>query len=63
MLINFIVLPWLVQRQIIPTDYGSFLEMVDNKQVGEVQIQTNQILLQTKKQVLYIKLVLWITRI
>ena len=49
MLINFIVLPWLVQRQIIPTDYGSFLEMVDNKQVGEVQIQTNQILFTDKE--------------
>lgn len=48
-LINFLVMPWLLQRQIIPTDYGTFLEMIDNKQIGEVEIQENQILFTDKE--------------
>jgi cell division protease FtsH len=48
-LFNFVVMPWFVQRQIRETDYGTFITMTENKQVGEVQIQSNQILFTDKE--------------
>jgi cell division protease FtsH len=47
-LFNFMVVPWFAQRQIRETDYGTFISMIENKQIGEVQIQTNQILFTDK---------------
>jgi cell division protease FtsH len=47
-LFNFTVLPWLAQRQIRETDYGTFITMAENKKIGEVQIQSNQILFTDK---------------
>jgi cell division protease FtsH len=47
-LFNFMILPWFLQRQIKETDYGTFLNMIENKQIGEVQIQSNQILFTDK---------------
>jgi cell division protease FtsH len=47
-LFNFMVMPWIVQRQIKETDYGTFLTMIENKEIGEVQIQSNQILFTDK---------------
>jgi cell division protease FtsH len=43
-LFNFMLMPWLLQRQIQETDYGTFISMTENQQIGEVQIQSNQIL-------------------
>jgi cell division protease FtsH len=43
-LFNFMVLPWFLERQIRETDYGTFLTMIEEKQIDEVQIQSNQIL-------------------
>jgi cell division protease FtsH len=48
-LFNFMVMPWFVQRQIQETDYGTFIAMTENKQIGEVQIQSNQILFTDKE--------------
>jgi cell division protease FtsH len=48
-LFNFMVIPWFVQRQIKETDYGTFITMIENKQIGEVQIQSNQILFTDKE--------------
>jgi cell division protease FtsH len=47
-LFNFILMPWIQQRQIRETDYGTFIIMTENKQIGEVQIQSNQILFTDK---------------
>jgi cell division protease FtsH len=47
-LFNFVVLPWFVQRQIHETDYGTFITMTENHEIGEVQIQSNQILFTDK---------------
>jgi cell division protease FtsH len=47
-LFNFMLMPWLLQRQIQETDYGTFISMTDNHQIGEVQIQSNQILFTDK---------------
>jgi cell division protease FtsH len=48
-LFNFVVVPWMAQRQIRETDYGTFLSMIENGEVGEVQIQSNQILFTDKE--------------
>jgi cell division protease FtsH len=45
---NFVVIPWYVQRQIKETDYSTFISMTENKEIGEVQIQSNQILFTDK---------------
>jgi cell division protease FtsH len=47
-LFNFILMPGIQQRQIRETDYGTFIIMTENKQIGEVQIQSNQILFTDK---------------
>jgi cell division protease FtsH len=47
-LFNFMVVPWFAQRQIQETDYGTFITMTENKKIGEVQIQSNQILFTDK---------------
>jgi cell division protease FtsH len=45
---NFLILPKFIQRQIEETDYGTFITMTENKEIGEVQIQSNQILFTDK---------------
>ena len=42
MLFNFLAVPWFMQRQIKEVDYGTFMEMVEQKEIGSVQIQENQ---------------------
>jgi cell division protease FtsH len=48
-LFNFMVMPWFLQRQIQETDYSTFITMTENKEIGEVQIQSNQILFTDKE--------------
>lgn len=44
LLFNFLAMPWLAQRQIEKVDYGTFMSMTEQKQIGKVEIQSNQIL-------------------
>ena len=50
LLFNFLAMPWLAQRQVQQVDYGTFIEMADNQELGrvEVQQQDNQILFTNK---------------
>ena len=50
LLFNFLAMPWLMQRQAQQVDYGTFLEMAENKELGQVEVQqqTNQILFTNK---------------
>jgi cell division protease FtsH len=41
-------MPWFGQRQIKEIDYGTFITMTENKEIGSVQIQSNQILFTDK---------------
>ena len=43
-LLNSLALPYFARRQIQPVDYGEFMEMTYNDQIGSVDIQYNQIL-------------------
>ena len=46
LLFNFLAMPWLAQRQIQEVDYSQFIRMTDDKDIGQVEIQSqdNQIL-------------------
>lgn len=44
LLFNFLAMPWLQQRQIQDVDYGTFIDMTENQEIGQVEIQKNQIL-------------------
>jgi cell division protease FtsH len=41
---NLIALPLITQADINEVDYGTFMKMVDEKQVGQVQVESNQII-------------------
>lgn len=49
MVINFIAMPWLAERQVVEMDYGTFMTMTDNKEIGQVEIQNNQIVFTDKE--------------
>ena len=51
LLFNFLAMPWLTQRQVQQVDYGTFLEMAENKELGQVEVQQqeNQILFTNKE--------------
>ena len=49
MLLNLIAIPWLSQRQIIEVDYGTFMTMTEEKNLGQVDIQDNQIVFTDKE--------------
>lgn len=46
--INFLLLPALEQRQVKEVDYGTFMTMVDEKQIDSVNIESNQIIFTDK---------------
>lgn len=50
MLFNFLAMPWMLQRQVVEVDYGTFIEMAENKELGQVKVQQqeNQILFTNK---------------
>lgn len=48
MLFNFLLMPHLAQRQIREVDYGTFMTMTDEKNIGSVEIQSNKILFTDK---------------
>ena len=52
LLFNFLAMPWLAQRQIKQVDYGTFIDMAKNHQLGlvEVQQEDNMILFTNKEQ-------------
>ena len=57
LLFNLLAMPWLSQRQIKEVDYGTFLSMVENGEVGraELQEQKNRILFTDKEETVVYK--------
>ena len=47
-LFNSLAMPWLAARQIKQVDYGTFIEMTLNQEIGQVEIQDNQIIFTNK---------------
>ena len=50
LLFNFLAMPWLSQRQVKEVDYGTFMTMTEEKQIGKVEVQDNQILFTDKEE-------------
>ena len=49
MLFNLLLMPKMLERQIKEVDYGTFMTMTEEKNIGRVQIEANQILFTDKK--------------
>ena len=48
LLFNFIAVPWMAERQVKEVDYGTFMTMTEEKNIKEVEIETNQIVFTDK---------------
>ena len=48
LLVNLFIMPWLARRQIQEVDYGTFMTMTENGELGEVELESNQILFTDK---------------
>ena len=48
LLFNFIAVPWMAERQVKEVDYGTFRTMTEEKNIKEVEIETNQIIFTNK---------------
>ena len=48
LLINFVLMPWLAERQVQEVDYGTFMSMTEQENIGKVDIQSNQIIFTDK---------------
>ena len=49
MLFNFLAMPAIMERQIKEVDYGTFMTMTEEKNIGQVDIQNNQIVFTDKE--------------
>ena len=50
LLLNFVLLPWMEERQIKEVDYGTFMTMTEEKNIGRVDIESNQIIFTDKDE-------------
>ena len=48
LVLNFVLVPWLTERQIKEVDYGTFMSMTEKKDIGRVDIESNQIIFTDK---------------
>lgn len=48
LLLNMLVMPLITQHQVEEVDYGTFIKMTENKEIGQVEIEDNQILFTNK---------------
>ena len=52
LLFNFLAMPWMARQQIQEVDYGTFMDMAENQDLGQVEIQEqeNQIVFTNKDE-------------
>ncbi len=48
--INFIVLPYMAERQVKEVDYGTFITMTEESKIGKVEVESNQIIFTNKDE-------------
>ena len=48
--INFVLMPYMEERSIKQVDYGTFMTMTEDKEIGKVEVQDNQILFTDKAE-------------
>ncbi len=51
LLFNFLAMPWIAQRRVREVDYGTFMDMAENHELGQVEVdqQENQIIFTNKE--------------
>ena len=49
-LFNLVITPMLTRREVAEVDYGTFMDMIDDKNIGLVQIEDSQILFTDKEE-------------
>ena len=40
LILNFVVVPWASERQIKEVDYGTFMSMTEEKNIGRVEVSS-----------------------
>ena len=50
LVLNLVFVPWLTERQVKEVDYGTFMSMTEEKDIGKVDIQSNQIVFTDKEE-------------
>ena len=54
-LFNILITPMLAQGQVVEVDYGTFMDMIEAKKIGTVQVEDNQILFTDKESAVVYK--------
>ena len=51
LLVNLLLMPWVAEQRIVDTDYGTFMTMIDEKNIGQVEYnqEDNEILFTDKE--------------
>ncbi len=49
-LFNLVITPMLTRREVAEVDYGTFMDMIDDKDIGLVQVEDSQILFTDKEE-------------
>lgn len=49
-LLNSFLMPFLTERQVKEVDYGTFMQMTEDHEIGKVEVQSNQILFTNKDE-------------
>ena len=52
---NLVVSPILMEHQVEETDYGTFMSMIEKKNIGKVEVEDNQIVFTDKNMTRYTK--------
>ena len=50
MLLNFVLVPWMNERQVKEVDYGTFMSMTEEQNIGRVDVESNQIIFTDKDE-------------
>ena len=50
MCFNLLAMPYMAEKQVKNIDYGTFMTMTENKEIGRVEIQSNQIIFTDKDE-------------
>jgi len=55
LLFNMLITPMLSRNQVVEVDYGTFMDMIDEKNIGAVQVEDSQILFTDKEETVVYK--------
>ena len=53
MMLNFMAIPWMAERQVREVDYGTFMTMTEDKKIAKVEIDESEIVFTDKEGNIY----------